>query len=137
MAKKVEKVTDYASIVRMILIALRKEKRLPQSEIAEKLSLNVSTWSRIEQNKSALTIEQLAIASECLGVTPDAILQMADNKVLEMRETKGIDTLSSSVRQSFMPPPIEESTLANAMGKISLFAVAALATFKVFDRFKK
>lgn len=134
-------VTNYAAIVGIILSSLRKEKGLSQSEVAQHLDLNVSTWSRIENGLSALTVEQLAVVSECLGVTPSAILQLAETKAVELRD-KGIEThakaLDGKAVNKLKPDAlsIEGSTLANALGKISLLAVAALVSVKAFSEFK-
>lgn len=134
-------VTNYAAIVGIILSSLRKEKGLSQSEVAQHLDLNVSTWSRIENGLSALTVEQLAVVSERLGVTPSAILQLAETKAVELRD-KGIETHAKALDEKAVNKlkpdalSIEGSTLANALGKISLLAVAALASVKAFSEFK-
>ena len=134
-------VTNYAAIVGIILSSLRKEKGLSQSEVAQHLDLNVSTWSRIENGLSALTVEQLAVVSERLGVTPSAILQLAETKAVELRD-KGIETHAKALDEKAVNKlkpdalSIEGSTLANALGKISLLAVAALVSVKAFREFK-
>ncbi len=134
-------VTNYAAIVGIILSSLRKEKGLSQSEVAQHLDLNVSTWSRIENGLSALTVEQLAVVSERLGVTPSAILQLAETKAVELRD-KGIETHAKALDEKAVNKlkpdalSIEGSTLANALGKISLLAVAALVSVKAFSEFK-
>ncbi len=134
-------VTNYAAIVGIILSSLRKEKGLSQSELAQHLDLNVSTWSRIENGLSALTVEQLAVVSERLGVTPSAILQLAETKAVELRD-KGIETHAKALDEKAVNKlkpdalSIEGSTLANALGKISLLAVAALVSVKAFSEFK-
>lgn len=117
-------VTNYAAIVGIILSSLRKEKGLSQSEVAQYLDLNVSTWSRIESGLSALTVEQLA-----------------ETKAVELRD-KGIETHAKALNEKTAQKlkadtlSIEGSMLANALGKISLLAVAALVSVKVFNNFK-
>jgi transcriptional regulator with XRE-family HTH domain len=49
-----------------------------------------STWSRIENGASALTIEQLAIAADELGVKRSEILELADQSVNELK-IRGIE----------------------------------------------
>lgn len=74
-------VATYSAVVGFILCGLRKSKGVSQSEIADYLELNVSTWSRIENGESALTIEQMALAAEFLGVYPSDIMKEVEDKI--------------------------------------------------------
>jgi transcriptional regulator with XRE-family HTH domain len=64
----------------------RRELGLSQSVVASGVSLNVSTWSRIENGASALTVEQLAAAAEVLGIAPSVLLRAVDEKVAEFNK---------------------------------------------------
>ncbi len=90
-------VTTYPAIVGACLAAKRKEQGLSQSELALSVGLTVSTWSRIENGESALTIEQLALAAQRLNLPPSELLINADKKVAEL-EYRGIETKSTGAR---------------------------------------
>lgn len=77
--------TTYPAVVGAILIARRKELGLSQNALAESVGLTVSTWSRIENGDSALTIEQLKLAGDKLNVLPSQILKEADEKIIELK----------------------------------------------------
>ncbi|HMY00520.1 MAG: helix-turn-helix transcriptional regulator [Pseudomonadales bacterium] len=83
--------TTYPAVVGAILIARRKELGLSQNALAESVGLTVSTWSRIENGDSALTIEQLKLAGDKLNVLPSQILKEADEKIIELKN-RGIET---------------------------------------------
>ncbi len=89
-------VTTYPAIVGACLAAKRKEQGLSQSELALSVGLTVSTWSRIENGESALTIEQLALAAQRLNLPRSELLINADKKVAEL-EYRGIETKSNRV----------------------------------------
>lgn len=74
-------VSTYPAMVGAVLAARRRELRLRQSSIASSVGLNVSTWSRIENGETALTIEQLAVAAEALGLPPSVLLRAVDTTV--------------------------------------------------------
>jgi transcriptional regulator with XRE-family HTH domain len=57
---------------------LREERRLKQVDLAAQVGLAGSTWSRIENGSSALTIDQLAQVAEALSIRPGEILRHAD-----------------------------------------------------------
>lgn len=69
--------TTYAAILGAVLANLRTAKGLKQAQIAERLDLHVSTWSRIEKGEGPITAEQLRKAAELLGDTPANILAKA------------------------------------------------------------
>lgn len=83
-------VTTYPEIVGCVLTLLRKELKATQSTIAEAVGVGVSTWSRIENGESALTVEQLALAAQALDVTPGLILQLADSLIPVLKNYRGI-----------------------------------------------
>ncbi len=83
--------TTYPAVVGAFLSIRRKELGLSQTQLATAVGLTVSTWSRIENGESALTIEQLAQAAQALGLTPGSLLQTIDTAITELHE-KGIGT---------------------------------------------
>jgi transcriptional regulator with XRE-family HTH domain len=51
------------------IIAIRTEKRIKQTEIAEKLGIEPPNYSRLEKRGKKLTVEQLEQIADALGVT--------------------------------------------------------------------
>jgi transcriptional regulator with XRE-family HTH domain len=84
--------TTYPALVGNVLGQLRREKGVGQAEFATRVGLGQSTWSRIEKGESALTIEQLARAAECLEMQPHELLAVVDG-ARENLEDQGIGTL--------------------------------------------
>ncbi len=70
--------TSYPAIVGKIIENRRKAKNLRQAELAEKLGVTQSSWSRIERGQSGLSMEQLLKVSDILGTSPHEILADAD-----------------------------------------------------------
>lgn len=83
-------VTSLGAMVGAVLTACRKEAKLSQKEIADALNLNVSTWSRIENGESGLTIEQLFAAANRLGVTPSGLIELVESRVAEAQARPGV-----------------------------------------------
>ena len=84
-------ITTYPAVVGAYLAAKRNELKLSQSQLAEKVGLTASTWSRIESGDSALTIEQLALAAHGLSMTPGALMSAIDAITDELSK-RGIGT---------------------------------------------
>lgn len=78
--------TTYPAIVGSVLRKLREDKNLGQSEIAEKMGITQTTWSKIENGKSALTVAQLSRASRILETDPGTITWSADAMANRLRE---------------------------------------------------
>jgi transcriptional regulator with XRE-family HTH domain len=70
--------TTPGSVLGLVLIKLRAEKGIKQADLAAAMNLSPSTLSRIEKGDSSLSIEQLKLASNALGVTPGLILETAE-----------------------------------------------------------
>lgn len=70
--------TSYPALVGAVLVELREHRGLTQADLATQMGLAASTWSRIENGSSALSIDQLALVAKALGVRPGEILQHAD-----------------------------------------------------------
>jgi len=89
-SKSLRTVTSYPAIVGQVLCELRKKRGIDQAALAKLVGVTQPTWSRIETGASALTIEQLAVAADKLGVTPSEILVMADKSVKQL-QSKGVE----------------------------------------------
>lgn len=75
---KIHPAATYPSIVGQLIAKKRLEQRMEQTEIAQKVGVTQSTWSRIERGESAFTIEQLVKAADALHCKPHEILRDAD-----------------------------------------------------------
>lgn len=60
--------------------------------MAKAVGVTKSTWCRIEQGRSALTIEQLTLAAAFVGVGPEDILRRASAVCAMLRE-RGVHVL--------------------------------------------
>lgn len=73
----ITQVTTPDAILGAIIAKLRVEKKLTQSDIAKKIGIKPSVWSRIERGESPLSIKQLRIVSDALGETHWQLMKMA------------------------------------------------------------
>lgn len=125
-------VVSFPAVVGAVLLAKRKEMGISQAEIADAVGVNVSTWSRVENGDSALTLEQLALAATALKVKPSSVLEAAELKVDELAE-KGV-TLGASRAElgkwaSMGAIPLTGAALAGALGPVGFLAAGALSAF--------
>ena len=67
--------TTYASVVGQVLAKYRQDLNLEQAEMAEKVGISQSTWSRIERGETTLTLEQLYQIAEKLDKNPVDIME--------------------------------------------------------------
>lgn len=78
--------TTYPAIIGSVLKKLREDQNLGQSAIAKEMGITQTTWSKIENGKSALTVAQLARASRILETYPGTIARNADAMAKRLRE---------------------------------------------------
>ncbi len=76
-------------MVGRVLGYLRELNRLDQAVLASAFGISQSTWSRIENGQSALTVDQLARAATALSMQTSQILAMVDQSALKL-ERKGV-----------------------------------------------
>ena len=139
---KLSVVTSYPAVVGVVLAAARKEaeKGISQKDMAEAIGATVSTWSRIETGETALTIEQLALAAEKLGVLPSQILKKADEAILELGK-KGVaieaTRISSAAILAAGAVPLASVAVAGLVSPLGLAVGAAALGLHVYDRIKK
>ena len=81
--------TTYPIVVGKVLHYLRRQKNLEQAALARAVGVTQSTWSRIENGQSALSVEQLAHAASLLDVRPEQILAMVGRSVQNL-ERQGV-----------------------------------------------
>lgn len=139
---KLSVVTSFPAVVGVVLAAARKEAEngISQKDMAEAIGATVSTWSRIETGETALTIEQLALAAEKLGVLPSQILEKAEETILEL-EKKGVAVeamrISSAAILAAGAVPLAGAAVAGLIGPLGIAAGAAAVGFHLYSRIKK
>ena len=84
MSTKLTPSTTYRAIVGKILAMHRESRGLQQTEFAETLGLSQSAWSRIETGTVSVSVEQLKLATQRLGTTPDNVLREAEQAVTQL-----------------------------------------------------
>ena len=77
--KKMQPETTYQAILGQILKEWRKKKGMDQIQVAEKMKMNRSSWSRIENGNTMVNIQQLQKIGEIFDRGAHEILQEADN----------------------------------------------------------
>ena len=112
--------TTYHSILGQILKELRKNKGMDQSDIAKKMGMNRSSWSRIESGNTMVNIHQLQKVGAILQMEANEILQKADTIANTMKD-KGYTVYYDS------PKEIQEKS-SGSQG-LALIGAAALGLF--------
>lgn len=77
--------TTYTAVVGRVLAIKRLQTKLEQADVASRLAITQSTWSRIESGESALSIEQLAQAAAALGTSTAEIMMNVENALSDLR----------------------------------------------------
>ena len=70
--------TTYQAIVGEVIVLRRKDMGLNQADLAQRIGISQSAWSRVEKGLSNLTVEQLTKVASVLGVAPNQIIAEAD-----------------------------------------------------------
>ena len=70
--------TTYGAILGMVLENLREDAGVTQAQMAERVGIAASTWSRVENGRQTASIDQVALAAAELGVSPGDIVGRAD-----------------------------------------------------------
>ncbi len=78
--------TTYQAILGQMLKELRKNKGMDQADIAQKMAINPSSWSRIESGNTILNIRQLQKIGEMFGLEANEILLKADTIAHSLRD---------------------------------------------------
>ena len=86
--------TTYQAVLGRLIAQKRKERNLDQEEMARRVGVSRSTWSRIESGSSTLSLDQLAKAAGALGMTMGELMLEADDLVRELRR-RGVEVHDS------------------------------------------
>lgn len=88
-------VADSAAVLGKVLAEIRKAKNMNQKDVADAVGIGVSTWSKIENGESSISVEQLRAAATCLGTTPSKVLALMEDATEKLPE-KGIMVTSGA-----------------------------------------
>lgn len=135
-------VATFPSVVGLVLEAVRKERGLSQGEIAPIVGVAVSTWSRIENGESALTVEQLAKAAQVLQTLPSSILRAAEEKLVDLKNhgvTISADRISNEEIKTIKSAAflLQGASLGAMIGPVGIPIGLAVGAFKLFSEWKK
>lgn len=86
--------TTYQTVLGRLIAQKRKERRIDQEEMARRVGVSRSTWSRIEAGSSALNMDQLARAASALGVSLGDLMLEVDEIVRELKR-QGVEVHDS------------------------------------------
>ena len=90
MQAKIHHVTTYNNIVGAVLRGRREEIGLEQADLANRLQLTQSSYSRIENGKTSLTLIQLNNIAPHLRLTPQTFMAQVESVKSNM-ERQGIE----------------------------------------------
>lgn len=88
-----DKTLSFSALVGFVIVSIRKEKLLEQAAIAQKMGITQASYSRLENGKSALSVDQLYAVSKELGITIDDLFY-AISKALSQAQAQGINVIS-------------------------------------------
>ena len=86
--------TTYQTVLGRLIAQKRKERQIDQEEMARRVGVSRSTWSRIEAGSSALNMDQLARAASALGVSLGDLMLEVDDIVRELKR-QGVEVHDS------------------------------------------
>lgn len=94
-------------ILAAVLRGIRKNQGQNQSQIAAKLGMRQSGWSRIERGDSAPTVSQLGKIARALNTTVPVIMGKAD-QIRDAAEKRGVVVLDGPIPESGASPASEK-----------------------------
>ena len=126
--KSVTNVTTSGAVLGAVLVELRTIAGMKQLELAGKVGVGPTTWSRIEKGESGLSIEQLKAAADALGCTPWAILEAADAAEKNISD-HGIKVESTQLSPKKLAK--QETEKNNVVGAASVLGIAGGAAMVI------
>lgn len=113
--------TTYPAVVGRILVLARESVGVPQAELAAAAGVSQSTWSRIENGSSGLSIEQLSLAAAKLRCTPGHLVAEADRAVNGLA-AQGVFVNAQRLDANAAPAPAVIGAMALGMLIVALLA---------------
>jgi transcriptional regulator with XRE-family HTH domain len=89
--------TTYGAVLGRVLALQRQICQLEQADVAARLGLAQSTWSRFETGESALTVDQLSLVANVLRTSAPEILGRVDQATAALTQ-KGVIVHRGNVR---------------------------------------
>lgn len=86
---------------------LRVLKGLSQENMANELNISVSTYSNVERDVSALTVNRLLEIAKILSVRPSTILEMNSKQILAESDSKDYKSKSMDSELSKLQDQLE------------------------------
>jgi transcriptional regulator with XRE-family HTH domain len=114
--------TTYGAVAGSVLAFHRKSLGWEQGHLANELGITQATWSRLEGGHSPLTIDQLARASESLGVPLSEMLRRI-GRALDSLARRGV-----TVRQGSPNELAKEGLVIIAAVALGALVMAALTS---------
>lgn len=124
MSTTLKPATTYPAIIGRTIVEMRKEKGLSQGDLSSGVNVTPSTWSKVERGVSALSIEQLALAAQTIGVSPSEITLKADEASRKLQE-QGVD-----VRNERLSDENNTGVILIGVAAIALAITAVLSSRK-------
>jgi transcriptional regulator with XRE-family HTH domain len=118
--------TSYQAVVGQVIVKMRKALSIEQCELAKKVGITQSTWSRIERGESSFSIGQLFDAANSLRVNSSTILLETEKAVSELR-TQGV------IVRNVKPKGNKDTNGAALIGAVALGALVGAAIAKSTD----
>lgn len=115
----VKPVLPYSVLVGKIIEKLRRERELTQSQMAERLQIGQSAYSRLEAGQSAMTLPQLRKVARVMDMSPHQIMEKTEQAAQRLR-AQGVE----------VPDEKAESPLEKAGILVALGLLLALASSK-------
>lgn len=81
---KILPTVTFAEVLGGVLRYRRKQAGMNQAEVAERIGLSTSAWSRIENGQADMTVVQLQIAAPALNADAWELLKLADSLCKKM-----------------------------------------------------
>jgi len=134
--------TTFQSVLGAVINSLRtnSERNITQTDIAEQLGINVSTWSRIERGESSLSIEQLVLVAAFLNLPLSGLFEFVEERIDELRK-QGVKVAVS--KEALLESKILQLSTAQLIGISissplgSLGMAAAYGLYKTLLKVKK
>jgi len=120
------------------IIAARESKKIKQSELAEKLGLDRSNYSRIEKRGNKLTLEQIEKISDALGLDLTELITWGEESQSDKNLKKLTDNSINSLQRELSDTTLYISTLNNFLNSnVELKKLIDIEFKKIYEEREK
>ena len=85
------KTVSYSAVVVRLLVDQRQIKGIEQADMAAKLGLTPSSYSRLEAGHTALTVDMMFRMASILNINIPQLMQSAENVIRKFQHTPGVE----------------------------------------------